>query len=425
MNKSIFLVGFEEEQFPDLKVYRWGWDINPADYDIGIFNMQALIYFANIKPHYLEQLKSLIQEAQIKKGFELYCVYDKPSSQKNEMGIPLNFSWLPIFPEFRIVSPFTKVEAQSDFGTRIKPFYENFNLEVQDYISNNGIKETEPVGSYGNRCSYTDIKMLNSHINSPLQRSVCLDISWRILFFTVGQGISKVVTEFTSPMHFLPFTENINKVIRLILNDLNGTDEPSWLGDIKVRGESELITEIEMYKNNIEKITIQVNEAEQKKEIIQRPKKILYETGKQLEKCVSEVFEELGVKLTKPEDKTIEDRYFEVDNVKIYVEIRGKENSNFLEKDLNQIIQRVADKDSHDKYPLRGIFVFNNQRLTKPNERNNPFNKNITDKAKTFGICLIDTNTLFQIFNLENGSKYFKEKLLNTVGVLSISDIQS
>lgn len=424
--KKILLVGFDFS-IEGCRSCAWGEPINPVDFDIGFFNTESLTpdiipYFSQ---NYLADLKKIIQESQFKNDFEIYCVYSKPHATNNHPfnhsedndDIPNNYSWLPIVPKFREVPPFDSVVTENG-GGKFKQFYDTFSLEHDvELLSNTGV----PTALSNNRSSgwITTMDITDVYIRSKLKREICFDVHWEVIEYHERIGKTKTIIRPTHPIHFLPNTPRAEELIRLILSETIESEIPAWLNEIRLPQESELVLETEQ-------IDVEIQERiERKKELsegirkFQKPKSVLFETGKPLEKAVSSVFEELELPLTKPQNSAIEDRYFEVEGVKIYIEIRGKEKEIFLEKDLNQLIQRIADQQTHPDFPLRGIFIFNHQRLLDPSTRSNPFEQNIAKKAEAFGICLLDTVTLFELYkDKKEGAEFcFVELLKNTTGI--------
>jgi hypothetical protein len=424
--KKILLVGFDFS-IEGCRSCSWGEQINPVDFDIGFFNTESLTpeaisYFSQ---NYLTDLKKIIQESQFKNDFEIYCLYSKPHTtnrhpfnpSENNDDIANNYSWLPVAPKFREVAPFDSVVIETG-GGKFKQFYGTFSLEHDvELLSNTGV----PTALSSNRTTgwITNIAITDVYIRSKLNREICFDVRWSVIEYHQHVGKTKTIIQPTHPIHFFPNTTRAEELIRLILSESIESEIPEWLNGIKLLQENELVSEIVQIDAEIQERVERKNELSEEVRKFQKPKSILFETGKPLEKAVSLVFEELGLPLMKPQNSAIEDRYFDVEGVRIYIEIRGKEKENFLEKDLNQLIQRIADQQTHPTYPLRGIFVFNHQRLQDPSARTNSFEQNITKKAEAFGICLLDTVTLFDLYksNKEGAEFSFLELLKNTTGI--------
>jgi len=92
-----------------------------------------------------------------------------------------------------------------------------------------------------------------------------------------------------------------------------------------------------------------------------------------------------------------------------------------LEKDLNQLISRLADANANHNYPCKGILIGNPFLEQELDKRRYPFEPSLVEKAEPWNVCLLSTTQLLKAavsaLNNEQKAEKFKNKLLNTVGV--------
>jgi hypothetical protein len=194
---------------------------------------------------------------------------------------------------------------------------------------------------------------------------------------------------------------------------------PPWLDSISVPQQAEMLQELNTINSKIEGLVEQGRKLsgalENKLEVM----KLLYEQGTSLEDAVRSAFEELGFKLEREGDR---DLVFGSPDEKVILEVTGSVEAIDLAK-IRQLLEFLLDEEKKLGHTPKGILVGNYQIDTPPSERGIPFTQAVVDRAKTFGICLLPSQELFQVIILlrqgKLDAKQFWKDLIGTTGTFS------
>lgn len=401
------------------KCIDWGEPFYVADYGLIILNLSSLSedILSNNSDHFLEyfnNIKEKIVEAQEKLNIIIICIMD--SFVKIERGnkILTNYNWCPIIPilEENPGNQLLKKEAQSKL--RYLNLIKKWDLLLKDTFNNTGFKN-------GNDSSYNFQIIEKSYLKNILEKDVAFSLNWLIHSYGVTKRKS------IEPIIFLPRIDDLNNGINLLLEDFLCVNEPEplWLSDVKIFGEEQILKELKSKNEEIKNIEDKLELLKQEMEVKNNFKKLLYLQGRELEKIVDESLSFVGLRLNKPDVDNIEDRFFKDGKFSIPFEIRGKDSTGLNEKDLSQVIKRIADKEKCPKYKTRGVFVINHYRKKPLKERDKACSFNIVQQAKSFDICILTTHEIFKLVNmfLQGNKLDVTDKILNTAGLFSLDDL--
>jgi|GEM_PF-2515999 hypothetical protein len=229
----------------------------------------------------------------------------------------------------------------------------------------------------------------------------------------------------------IPYKKDDQKLIGVIRSCANRfltnhvhTPPPAWVDNYKLSGEEEYSSNALKLQEEIESLQKQKLVIETEKVKITQFKGLLYEQGPALEDIVIKLFQLLGFKAeNRKQDDLEHDVVFESEEGKGLAEIEGKDNDSIHISKLDQL-NRAVDEDFEltGNYP-QGILIGNHYRLTKPENRKEPFTEkvHIVAKKKSFG--LLSTYELFKAIQyfLENPTdddykKVCRELILKTTG---------
>jgi len=405
---SILVVGSQKHPLAE-KCLNWGEDFYIGDYDIVIFNLPSLTKEEFIKIYtknnnYFLNIRDQIVEAQAKTDLAVFCIMDNFFDHLKEN----NYSWCSIVPIFEKNAGKKIPEQKKTLKIKYLNLIEDWEILLLNYRNNTGYKD-------GDGWEYKfEINEIPYLVNN-LKRSIAFGLNWKVS----TQGVIRFKSN--KPIIFLPKIKDLSKGIDSIIDDFSSTEipAPSWINNVKIHGEQEIQTEIENNDKQVEKLKQEKMDLTEKYDKITKFKKLLYLKGRPLEAIVVDGLRLLDVNLEELEVDNLEDRVFKYDNFSIPFEIRGKGSSGLDEKDLAQLIKRIADRERGEKYKTRGVFVINHFRNSEPAERKEVCNINIIKQAEVFNICIISTIKLFELVNknLEGEKIDLKEKLFNVAGL--------
>lgn len=435
MSKKTTLVIGSEGHSKAEKCIKWGDElVYIGDFDNVIINLSSLDEesLKNILKNdllYFDTIRRAIVDVQSKKPLVVFCILSDylfshqrsaSSLADNLQESTNNYSWSPVIPILEKI-PIAQVldRSQSKMPRKYLDKIKNYNLLYNGYINATGYPNMDQRNG-------DTLKMnLQIILVNDIGRPAAFGLSWKI---QGSHGSVKSLSQI--PMVFYPPTEDPKEGIDVLLDIFSGDQGsvvPEWLQEITLPGEGDIVKKIESKNTEIDLLMQDVANLRMdlsKKDLF---KKLLYSQGGELESIVTDSFKFLGINLQKPAVSNVEDRFFETsDKQIIYFEIRGV-NRLMNETDLGQLIQRIADKPKSDLYKTRGVFVFNHQNTTNPADRESAFHHNIINKAETFGICLIDCKTLFNLVGkkLEGEAlSNFDQNIFNVSGVFDMDKLK-
>lgn len=240
-------------------------------------------------------------------------------------------------------------------------------------------------------------------------------------------------------IYFLPpptecATSEAIKLLVSAFKEQNNEDEtiipPTWASKIKVSGTIELNDKLTKLEKETEKLQNEIVNTKNNIGKLDSQKKLLFATGKPLEKSVRDAFRILGfdeIKQVREVDK--EDWFVDIKSESDYkhavIEVEGSKNHTSIEK-LDQCHRWVNDYFLENK-EVKGIFVSNQFReldYTTSKQQKIEYADNQRKYAQTRHICIIPSCVLFEIVNeVLNGKKIPREELekifIETDGILT------
>jgi len=430
--KSILVIGSSGHKNAT-NCIEWGELAYVGDYDFVIVNTVSLTKEVLVKilqndEGYFEKLRKDITDVQQNKGIALTCVlgkyafsrdtgYGTKNNNDSLRNMTNNYSWSPVIPVLEKIP--TGEKLNKDKASLPKEYLDKIN--GYDLLYDGNVNNTRYVDKSQDGNIYTKCHQF-SLLDNTVGRSVAFSITWKVHQF----GDYNVIVDSHLPIEFIPAAEKNHEGIDILINEFcKGPEElaPEWITEIILPGEKEIRDGINIKTQSIDLTVEEIKNLGGNLAQIEIFKKLLYSQGAELEDVVEKSLALLGIVVKKPSIPNVEDRFFETpDNQKIYFEIRGV-NRLMNENDLSQLIKRVAEKPVSSSYKTRGVFVFNHQNNTRPTEREKAFHHNIENQAKSFGLCLIESKTLFKLVESKlNGEKVdnFDQVLFNSVGIFAI-----
>lgn len=413
---------------------QWGELVYVGDYDALIVNtasltkekLQTIIQEDN---EYFDKLRKDISDVQQNKGIAIMCIMspyifskDISSSERDTDDLLRstvnNYSWSPVIPVLERIPTGKKLNKEK--VNMPKEYLEK--IRGYDLLFDGSVNNTGYVDRSKDSYIYT-----KCHQYALLKNNIGRDVAFAITWKVHQYSDYTVLVDSHLPIKFFPQTENVAEGIDVLINEFYRVSEknaPDWISKIVLPREKEIREEICDKIQTINVINKEIKNLDDKLTNLGLYKKLLYSQGIELEEIVEKSLSLLGIDIKKPPVLNIEDRFYETpDNQKIYFEIRGV-NRLMGENDLAQLIKRVAEKSNSTHYKTRGVFVFNHQNKISPEEREMAFHHNIEIQAKSFGLCLLDTDTLLKLIVKKlKGKKLedFDQQLFNTQGIFNIN----
>lgn len=222
--------------------------------------------------------------------------------------------------------------------------------------------------------------------------------------------------------------DNLEKLLKLLnyLDLLEAKESvPDWMNNYKYFNDFELNEVVNDQKLIIKKAKEKIEKAENLIDRNNEFKSILYESGKRLEKTISTIFENIfDIDLKDFKDEKKEDLHFERNGYYFLVEIKGI-NTNVKRNNVVQIDSHREDyldiNPNAEEEKTKGLLIINHQRQKDPDEREK-INESQIDLAKKYGVLIIETKTLLDIFSDYYLQRITKEQcfelLINNTGLL-------
>ena len=259
------------------------------------------------------------------------------------------------------------------------------------------------VTSSGNRCVASWIKRGSGHI--ILLPALDLENS--------GQGKALI--------HCLV---QIHKVLR---SSTTRTPQPEWCQSEMYILEGEkrlhcLIAEIEEKTLKLKEERDACNQDLEKQTL---PRALLYETGKILESAVIDAMETFGFKAKRYRNNELDfDIVFESAEGRCLGEVEGKDNKPINIDKQQQLMRHINEDQGRPEItePAKGVLFGNPDRLTKPNNREQPFTERVHSSAKQFRTALVHTPDMFLLVkylkcNSDSSlAKLIRETIVETEG---------
>lgn len=208
------------------------------------------------------------------------------------------------------------------------------------------------------------------------------------------------------------------------------TPPPSWVQAYALEEERPLLEKTEILQKEIIKLQEEKKQLEDEKNKITLFKGLLFEQGPELESIIIKAFQLLGFKAkTRKQDDLEHDIVFDSPEGRGIAEVEGKDNDAIHIGKLDQL-NRVIDEDFDltGTYP-QGVLIGNHYRLTKPENRKDPFTEKVHIVANKKSINLLKTTTIYEMVDLilkdpsnENLKSKFRKLILTTSGEIEINN---
>lgn len=191
----------------------------------------------------------------------------------------------------------------------------------------------------------------------------------------------------------------LDRIYKVAYQGNSTTPPPPWVSSSEHEiPESSILQEnISALSSQRDSISSQLETAKNELAESERPKSILYETGKPLENVVHDAFRLMGFHVEQYESPSASiDGILTSDECCFVVEMEGRDSNAIQKGKLSQLLVHHAEfilQDGKDSYlPL---LVGNPQRLTAPSERTLDFSDHCRKISKNRGVVLVRAADLF------------------------------
>lgn len=214
------------------------------------------------------------------------------------------------------------------------------------------------------------------------------------------------------PYHTESLIESLLRVSKIV----EVVPPPHWVKTIEIPGEAKIKRKMDTEHAELIRIENKFKESMNSLSNLQKMKRILYETGLNLQELVKLTLVELGIKV-KP-SKVTDEFIIEISGNEALIEVKGNVKS--ITKD--DVAQLVTDQMEHLKQTdqeINGILIGNAWRLEIPENRdvsNKPiFSRDAIRVAENHNIGLLSTTELFKAYCqiLEDPTQ--KDEVLNKI----------
>ena len=205
------------------------------------------------------------------------------------------------------------------------------------------------------------------------------------------------------------------------------TEIPKWIKDMSFFDDEKQKNEINKNNAIIETAQAEIDKANKVLDKNLYYKSVLYETGDNLVKVVTEMLGKLyNYDMTKFVDKKDEDFRITLEDKVFLGEIKGI-NTNVKKANVSQVLQHASSfEDDNKNISVKGLLIINHQRDKTLGEREN-INSDIIKFATKNDVLIIQTIDLLRIFekflNCEVTSENIIEQFTNQSGMIDISKI--
>ncbi len=240
---------------------------------------------------------------------------------------------------------------------------------------------------------------------------------------------------YTGKIHFLPPLQDSETGMNTILEILNvktKTPPPEWSESIKLPGTNEIEKSIQEIDGKISQLYKDKLNQERQKKSLENHKKLLYETGDELEFAIVDALTVLGISNARRGEPGKDDVLFDFTTTDFKIcsmEAKGVKNGVSLD-DFRQLDNWVTDHLSVG-IKAKGVLFANTYRLQNPSEseskRMDFNNKTFEDYYQPRNQCILPTLTLFKLVEHklkgnELDPKKIEEVIANSSNVLKFDD---
>lgn len=233
------------------------------------------------------------------------------------------------------------------------------------------------------------------------------DVSTILAVNRAGHPISLHVPYERGHCILLPYTEEKNELVKLLVQKgLNlipkkegeRVEIPDWLTEFSTKEEMDLLKGYQEIEGKLGKYN--------------KFKRLLWETGKRLERVVIDSFREIGIDARElPEGSHADFEFPLTEEVTGACEVKGILGS-VDRDDLRQLLDYYVEQRDIEQRNIKGIFVANHFRNLNPKERGDVATEGALDIAKKHDFCIISALGLYRILDDVWRGKITKETFL-------------
>lgn len=233
------------------------------------------------------------------------------------------------------------------------------------------------------------------------------DVSTILAVNRAGHPISLHVPYERGHCIFLPHTREKKGLVNLLMQKgLNLIPKkegelgeiPEWLGEFSTKEEMDLLKGYQEIEGKLGKYN--------------KFKRLLWETGKRLERVVIDSFREIGIDAMElPEGSHADFEFPLTEEVTGVCEVKGILGS-VDRDDLRQLLDYYVEQRDIEQRNIKGIFVANHFRNLTPKERGDVATEGALDIAKKHDFCIISALRLYRILDDVWRGKITKETFL-------------
>lgn len=210
-------------------------------------------------------------------------------------------------------------------------------------------------------------------------------------------------------------------VVSTALVDILGKPQsegaPEWLHSIPMQAVTPIDERLSTLRQEIAELEQLVNEQLTEKARLERYKRLLYVSSFELENLVAECLSSLGASIT-PARYSQEEFVMEWNNSVFLAECKGVSKSISL-TNLRQVQDYVLKYEDDENSRGKGILFGNAWRGLPPAERDTKdrpiFPPNVIERAQQFGVSLVSTIDLFNVFSRFLSGEVPAQAILSTI----------
>jgi hypothetical protein len=410
--------------------------LNVADYDVVILNLIPLLYQNFTNSIDIKTLPNWRQFARFvfSQESELIIIGNPDFWFKGSNNTGHNPStWLPpLLPQLSVQIGKSICNIESDFSYYFKYVRQwffhtnNGHSKINDYLLREYLSFIHP------QAENIEMKYFHSLAETRFQQAIAFKIKFQAMRVIRNYPQEVLIS---GDVICLPAPTEITEkeAIDLILQERYGlqleSTPPDWVEGYKLPKQLKVETEIDMLKNEIQKLEKQLREATFQLKEESHFCKLLYEQGVEgLETIVRDSLRVLGAMVDDPivgknrEDGLLKDSK----GRKAILEIKGRTKSIAL-ADLRQLDQWVRDAlFGEDSENVKGILIGNAYCGTPLDQRKESFPNNCIIMAQNNQYCLLTTLQIYHAICLKQQGLFneteFWDLIFSTDGACSLPE---
>jgi len=212
--------------------------------------------------------------------------------------------------------------------------------------------------------------------------------------------------------HSFTIYSNIKKILDNLRPLFNSIKHIKETGNLEISSEKipKWVSEYDILNGN--EIKEIIKEKKEELKAIEERKKLLYTTDKELEKSVQMVLEIFGYHNFKKTKEKV-DLIFDDEDIRFVAEIKGLTRT-AKPRDVRQLYVWMKNEEQDIDFEnrrLKGLFICNTERNIKPEERKNPFDKNLIKESEKLDWGLLTTQELLKTYEQQSKGKISNEEI--------------